>query len=121
MEEQFNEQYDEQQDIQSNKVMAILSYIGFLFIIPLLSSTKSKYARFHLNQGIILFIAAAIYEALMQILNHSLLGFFPFSIAKIPFELLQVVFLIFTIVGIVHACNGEKTELPFIGHFKILS
>ena len=38
-------------DVQSNKVMAILAYFGILFLIPLLAAKESAYARYHTNQG----------------------------------------------------------------------
>lgn len=44
------------QDVADNKVMAVLAYIGFLFLIPLLAAPQSKFARFHTNQGLVLFI-----------------------------------------------------------------
>ncbi len=43
-------------DIAQNKAMAVLSYLGILFLIPILSAPNSPYARFHSNQGIILYI-----------------------------------------------------------------
>ena len=39
-------------DVQSNKVMAILAYFGILFLIPLLAAKESAYARYHTNQGL---------------------------------------------------------------------
>ena len=44
------------EDVQNNKVMGILAYFGILFLIPLLAAKDSQYARFHTNQGILLFI-----------------------------------------------------------------
>ena len=42
------------QDIQNNKIMAILSYFGILVLVPILAAKESKFARFHANQGLIL-------------------------------------------------------------------
>src|ERR1035437_3247453 len=41
-------------DVEKNKAMAILGYI--FFVIPLAAAPKSKFARFHANQGLLLFI-----------------------------------------------------------------
>lgn len=41
----------EQEDINQNKVMAVLAYIGILVLVPLLAAPNSKYARYHVNQG----------------------------------------------------------------------
>ena len=38
-------------DVQNNKVMAVLSYIGILVLIPILAAKESPFARFHANQG----------------------------------------------------------------------
>ena len=43
-------------DVQSNKVMAILAYFGILFLIPLLAAKESPFARYHTNQGLVLFL-----------------------------------------------------------------
>ena len=41
------------QDIQTNKVWAALSYVGILFILPLLvNGGQSRYAKYHANQGL---------------------------------------------------------------------
>ena len=40
------------QDIQTNKVWAALSYVGILFILPLLvNGGQSRYAKYHANQA----------------------------------------------------------------------
>ena len=42
------------QDVQANKVMAILAYFGLLVFVPLFAAKESRFARFHTNQGLIL-------------------------------------------------------------------
>lgn len=39
------------QDVQANKVMAILAYFGLLVFVPLFAAKESRFARFHTNQG----------------------------------------------------------------------
>ena len=51
----FTEEF-EQEDIQNNKTMAILAYIGILVLIPIFAAKESKFARFHANQGLVLLI-----------------------------------------------------------------
>lgn len=101
-------------DIQQNKGMAVLSYFGFLFLVPLLAAPNSPYARFHVNQGLVLFILEAIISAISAI------------IAKIPIvgivipSLLSLILLIFSILGIINAATGKANELPLIGGIKII-
>ncbi len=36
--------------------MSVLAYIGILFLIPLLACPNSRFARYHTNQGLVLFL-----------------------------------------------------------------
>ena len=58
------------QDVQNNKIWAALSYVGILFILPLLvNGGQSRYAKYHANQGFILFLAEAV-----VIIANAILG-----------------------------------------------
>ena len=56
------------QDIEQNKVMAILAYLGILVLIPLFAAKESKFARFHTNQGLILCICGIILYFIFRVL-----------------------------------------------------
>ncbi len=105
------------QDIANNKAMAVLAYIGFLVLVPLLGAKESKYARFHTNQGLVLFI----FEVAVGLIS-AILGWIPVLgwIIKIVCGLIDVVALVFAILGIVNACKGVCKELPIIGGIKLL-
>src|SRR5437762_547806 len=47
-------------DVEQNKVYAILAYLGILVLVPLLAAKESKFAQYHANQGLVLFIADII-------------------------------------------------------------
>ena len=49
----------EQEDIQNNKVMSILAYIGPLVLVTIFAAKDSKSARFNANQGLVLLILEA--------------------------------------------------------------
>lgn len=114
--EKFNEfnntadttsEYDAQ-DIEKNKVMAVLAYI--LFFIPLLAAKDSKFARFHTNQGLVLFLGGIIASVVAVI---PVIGWIIAPIAGL-------VITVLAIIGILNALNGRAKELPVIGKFKIL-
>ena len=114
--EKFNEfnntadttsEYDAQ-DIEKNKVMAVLAYI--LFFIPLLAAKDSKFARFHTNQGLVLFLGGIIASVVAVI---PVIGWIIAPIAGL-------VITVLAIIGILNALNGKAKELPVIGKFKIL-
>ena len=100
--------YDEN-DIKSNKAMSILAYIGILFLIPLFAAKDSKFARFHTNQGLVLFIANIICSILAKLPIIQWVGW-----------IISIVLFVFWILGIVNACKGRAKELPLIGGIKIL-
>lgn len=101
-------------DIENNKVMGILAYIGILFLVPLLAAPKSKFARFHTNQGLVLFLAEIILGVAAGIL--SLIPIVGWIVRGV----VGVVGLVLMILGIVNAANGKAKELPVIGKFKLL-
>ena len=49
------------EDIQENKMMAVLAYFGFLVFIPLFAAKRSKFARYHVKQGLILLAAEILF------------------------------------------------------------
>ncbi|MBQ2783166.1 MAG: zinc-ribbon domain-containing protein, partial [Oscillospiraceae bacterium] len=61
-------------DIQSNKVMAILAYFGPLVLIPILAAKGSKFARYHSNQGLVLLLLCIAYSIVISILSGILLA-----------------------------------------------
>ena len=86
-------------DIQENKLMALLSYLGILFLIPLLAKKDSPYCQFHAKQGLVLFIASFI--------------------MWIPFIgwILGVVVFILWLIGVINVLSGKMKPLPIIGGF----
>lgn len=56
----MEEQKFDPKDIEANKGIACLSYIGILFLIPMLAKKESKFAQEHAKQGMVMFIAALL-------------------------------------------------------------
>ncbi|MBR2847919.1 MAG: zinc-ribbon domain-containing protein [Clostridia bacterium] len=97
-------------DIEKNKILCLFSYLGILFLIPLLACQDSKFARYHVNQGIILFLADLIIGAVAII---PILGWIAAGVGGI-------VIFVLMIIGIVNAVQGRAKELPIIGKFRLL-
>lgn len=113
------------QDIQNNKLMAVLSYFGILVLIPLFAAKNSPFARFHANQGVILFIIEFIYGILQFILWLIILftvGFdsWVYTIYNLITTVISLGLFVFAILGIVNAAQGKAKTLPLIGGFKVL-
>ena len=108
-------------DVQNNKVMAVLSYIGILVLIPILAAKESPFARFHANQGLILFLCEIIFAVATMILSviFALLGPLVLLWTLVSW-LVSLAFLALLILGIVNAAQGLCKELPLIGRIRIL-
>lgn len=98
------------EDINKNKGMAVLAYI--IFLIPLLAARESKFAKFHTNQGLLLFIAGVALNIISQIM--------PAMIYLILVPLANLAIFVLAILGIINAAKGEAKPLPLIGGIVIL-
>jgi len=109
-------------DIEQNKVFAVLAYIGILFLVPLLAAPRSRFARYHTNQGIVLFLSVLILWFGLGVL--AAIPFVNFILIPLGIPagfILSAGGLVFMVVGIVHAASGEYKPLPWIGHFRLLN
>ena len=88
-----------------SKLLAALSYVSILFLIPMLFAQEDEFARFHAKQGARLFICNAI---------GSILGSI-FSIGWV----INLLLIYLMIVGIINALNDKWEALPYIGKFKL--
>lgn len=103
-------------DVEANRAMGILAYLSWLVLIPIFAAKDSKFARFHVNQGLVLAIAETVIIALCRILKNLFLIGWVFGVIE---ALVGLVAFILVILGIVNAANGRAKELPFIGSFKL--
>lgn len=109
------------EDIQQNKVMAILAYFGILVLVPIFGAKDSKFARYHANQGLVLFLAAIAYSIATSILTSILIAIsWRLAFLSTIFSLVSIAFLVLMVLGIINAANGKAKELPIIGKFKLL-
>ncbi len=107
-EEQKTPSVATKEDIEKNKLNAVLSYLGILIIVPLLSdeAKKSTFAKFHLNQGLVLLIAGFV-------------GSFIFWIPLIGW-IVAVVFFVIWLIGIIGAIQGEMKRVPILGNIELI-
>jgi uncharacterized membrane protein len=94
----------DKKDIEENKFIAAFSYIGILFLIPLLAKKDSKFCQEHAKQGLILFLVWII-------------GSFVFWFPLIGWALGLAV-LLANIVAFVKALSGEFWEIPVLGELR---
>ena len=91
-----------------NDLLAILSYLGIFFLIPLLVSRDNAFVQYHAKQGLVLFIAEVIGGCISAI---PIIGWFILG------PILFIVWVVFSIIGIINVVGGKKAPLPIIGQF----
>ncbi len=93
-------------------VLCLFAYLGFFFFVPLMLLPNSKFARFHANQGLVLFllnIALGIVEGIgNELIGYDVLG------------LLSVIPVFLMGYGIANALRGEMKPLPLVGHLQLI-
>lgn len=138
-------QYDPQ-DIELNNRLSLLSYLGILVLIPIFLVKKSRFAKFHANQGLLLLIAnvcvnlavfllrlivnalkAGMVSLLLRVgsANAALtMGTVMGAVSGAVFTLLSlavsVAVIALLVIGVVNAVKGSAKELPLIGKFRLL-
>ena len=109
-------------DAEKNKIFGILAYLGILCLVPIFAAKDSPFAKYHANQGLVLFllevtlwIAIAIIDGVLWAVLPSGLGFLVSILS-----LVHLVPLVFLVIGIINAAQGKCVPLPVIGGIKIL-
>ena len=116
-------------DIKDNKVFAFLSYLGPLFLVPILAAPKSKYALFlaeliiALPVELLKWVNNYVFNVIFSDVFDGWLNIIPNSIGFCV-DLIGIAAgalgLVLAVIGIINAFQGKVNELPFIGKIKIL-
>ena len=86
---------------EKHTVLAALSYLSALFVLPYFLCPGDSFARYHAKQGLILFAASVIMDIVGKILPIGWI----FTLARL--------YLIYK--GMMAALSGREEPLPFIG------
>ena len=96
--------------MDGNKLLAAISYIGILFLVPLLAAKDDAFARYHANQGLVLFLVG---------IALGIIGVIP-VVGTIIALVGGLATFVFAILGIINALKGEMKPLPLIGGIEII-
>lgn len=115
-------------DVQNNKAMGILAYIGILVLVPLFGAKNSKFARFHTGQGLTLAAFEVAYIITEVIINAIVNAIFPwYTFSSVPTVVATILnlgyafFTVMAVLGIVNAAKGTFKKLPVIGSVDWIS
>jgi len=107
------------QEKADGKIMAILSYLWILFLIPLITSKDNKFVMFHVEQGIVLFIISVV-AGVVSVIIDGVIGHiigFTFCGGGIIYLVVRLLVLILIIMGVLNAAQGKVAKLPVVGDF----
>lgn len=88
----------------TSKILAALSYISGLFVLPFFLAPNDKFSRFHAKQGLLVFILSVIADIITKF--AGLLG-----------AVLSIFRIYLIIMGIRNVINDRMEELPYIGKY----
>lgn len=103
----------DKQEAEDGKVMAILAYI--IFLIPLLAAKDNRFAQYHANQGLILFLAGIALAIVSNIIAWII-----WPIGMLLSSVGSLAILGFAIYGIINAAQLEAKPLPLIGEITLI-
>lgn len=94
-------------DFSENSIIAALSYVGPLIIIPYLTNREDPFTHFHLKQGLVL----VIIEIILWVLGMPLFMFYPII------SIVNLGLFILSIIGILNTLQRKEVALPLVGKF----
>lgn len=92
-------------DISDQNLMAALSYVGFLVLVPLLTRKDDPYVHFHAKQGLVIFIGEVV-----AVVAGQWIG--------VVGGLLFVLLLIASVIGLIQSLQGRRFRIPGIAEIS---
>lgn len=87
-----------------SRLMALMSYLGILCFVPLLSSTDDEFVCFHARQGLVIWMWGVIAVFALHVPGIGK-WFFSFSAFAV---------VIFSVIGVIAVSLNRAWKLPFI-------
>lgn len=116
------------EDIEKGKLMAVLSYIGILVVIPYFAEKENKFVRFHAIQGLNLLLinlivsvasfALAVIATIIFLI--PILGWIIGFVLYAVIGLIPVGLFILDVLGVVYVLQGNAKEIPIVNKIKLI-
>lgn len=92
---------------QKNTLMGVLSYLGPLVIIPILTAKNDPFVKYHIKQGLVLLVIGAV----VWVFAMTLWQFY------VLYQIINVGMLVLMVLGIINVVQGKTAPLPLVGQF----
>ncbi len=80
------------EDADTNRVFGILAYLGIFVLVPIIVAKDSPFAKYHSNQGLVLFLVEISISVILTIISIFIYSALPF--AHVLTSLLEFVYLV---------------------------
>lgn len=121
------------QSLDNEKLMAVLSYLGFLWLVPFLTKAheSSAFVKFHLNEGLKVLVCwlgygvARFLLGLVKITTTEEVWGIPVEVKTRPWFITLVITLLsiavsaLAIVGVINALTGKEKKLPLLDKLPV--
>lgn len=98
-------------------IMIVLSYLGLLALIPLLTEKEDQEVQWHAKHGLVLFAADIALIIILSILG-SALAFVDFGCSGCILQwIASIVIFVVHILAIVKGVNGQRLIIPGLSDF----
>jgi len=106
--------------MDNNRLYSILAYIGPLFLVGLIAAPQEPKVKFHVNQGLVLFICEIVVGIILAIIG-AVFGLIHLGILTTILTLIfWLAVVLMVVLGVVNAANDKQTPLPVIGEFTLI-
>ncbi|MDR2386166.1 MAG: hypothetical protein LBE80_01100 [Deltaproteobacteria bacterium] len=113
----------EAEEVRRDKIVAALSYLPLLVLIPIFACLGSRFARKHANQGLLVlilhFIIWVVYFGLFYALTR-MEQVVPLILVIFFWILIELLVMGFVLRQIFACLNGKFVEFPLIGKLNLL-
>lgn len=106
-------------NVVNSRITAALAYLGILAVVLFFVEKKSSFVRYHVGQGMNLFVLEIVYGIIYQFLAAAVLmiSWRLYFLVKL-IGAVALVFPALAVIGIINAVNGQEKELPVIGKIR---
>ena len=104
---------ENQMNVTPYKIYGVLAYFGIGVLVPILFKMNVRFVRFHVNQGLALFLA----EALLSLV-YGFVGGLP--VVAMCISIARLLCVLWMVLGMISVVRGSVKPLPLMGRIHLV-